>query len=101
MSGRRRESVTPTRQLSEFSIDEILSFSSAWSPPKSWEPWRAAERWQSWDAYLTDWAAVRDEWLSTGLGPQPPFADRVVRYLARYGAEALAHARFEDIKYSE
>jgi hypothetical protein len=101
MSGRRRESMTPARQLSEFSIDEILSFSSAWSPPKRWEPWRTIERWQSWDEYVRDWQAVREEWLSLGRGPRPSFADLVVRYLARYGREALERARFEDIKCSE
>jgi hypothetical protein len=85
------------RQLTDFSIDEILGFVAGWVPPRPWEPWRVTERWQSWSEFLMDWDAVRDAWMATDLGRRPPFADRVRSFRYCYGDQALAAATYEQL----
>lgn len=77
------------RTLSDFEIADQLCFIAAWSPPaerweeiKSWmsisrEEFIAADqfRWRSWDQYLDDYLAVRDEFIAKdGLSKVCEFA---------------------------
>jgi hypothetical protein len=90
--------IATARRLSDFTVTEVLSFCSAWMPPREWQPWRRTlERWPDWPTYLHDWEQVRSEWLSIGLGPQPPFADRVRSFRRCFGDEALEQASYEQL----
>jgi hypothetical protein len=92
----------PARRLREFSLVEKMAFVSSWFPPNQHEhPMRqwASCRWTSWDSYIRDYLAVRDE--ARDHFPQlgrPLFAERVLAYRERHGAEALSRASYTDIR---
>jgi len=82
-------------RLADFDIPERLCFSAGWAPLTPGESERArVGRWADWPAYLRDWAAVRDEYVSRhGVrrpNGEPFYADLAAAYAARYGLAALA-----------
>lgn len=93
---KRRES-SATVKWDDFDIPEQLDFLSGWSPGTE------GTRWESWDAYLSDYAAVRDhvherERARFGDRYREPFAELAWRYREEHGSEALARASYEEIR---
>ena len=92
-------------RLSDFPFHERWRLISSWFPPRSWEPWRANERWQTWTDFLADYELVRDEVLR--LFPPArlahrragvPFAEAAWRFRKEYGAAALDAASYDELR---
>jgi hypothetical protein len=93
---RRSPDMPEDLPLSALSPVDVLCYVSAWRPPAS-DRDRELSRWTTWDQYLETWSLVRAAYMASTLPKERLFVDRVLRYRARHGREALEHARYEDI----
>ncbi len=71
-------------------ISEILAFWVGWRPPES-DFDRSQSHWRTWEEFLGDWAAVREEGLARW---EVNHAERLagLRHMVAMRAAALAHA---------
>lgn len=80
-----------TLRLHDFLPHEQLRFLVAWEPPTTvFESERS--RWQTWEAFMRDWQAVRDEYLMGDswetLRGNPPYAELLLRTFGPKGPRA-------------
>lgn len=95
---RRRIVPAPQRSLSEFRFRERMCFLIGWAPDES----RYYDaRWRTWEEFVADYSAVRDEILRTRRAPGSCFGERALSYRTRHGAAALARASYMDIRHDE
>lgn len=79
---RRRIMRGSTRlSLADFTIADLLAFIAGWSVPET-DFARNRSRWQTWEEYMSDYAAVRDELMAStwcrsadGAPLEPPVAE--------------------------
>ena len=89
----------PNLTLRDFSIEELLSFTTAWAPGDG------SGRWDSWAEFLDDYEVVRPlliERYRTGPRADFPslFGDVALAFRLLYGAAALdAVASCEEVRY--
>jgi hypothetical protein len=85
------------RHLSDFDIPEQLCFLASWFPPREDRP-QDRGRWQTWTDFLDDYESIRDELQAHFPHNTDPFAERVRRFVERYGLEELETLRsYEDL----
>src|SRR5262245_28954614 len=79
----RRSHVRRTLHVDSFGVRELIEFLGGWHVPQG-EFERSRSHWQTWQAYMSDWIAIRDEALTVEpFTGDVPFAERVLRL---YGA---------------
>jgi hypothetical protein len=88
--------------LSDFTLNEKLSFLSGWTPDNP--PHRG--RWNSMAAYLSDFSAVRAELVARfrvvpAVRDKVIFGDLALAYREKHGAEALERASYVEIRYGQ
>jgi hypothetical protein len=70
----------------DFGPREKLNFWTAWTPPTN-EFDRSRSHWQTWEAYLSDWAAVRAEALPKWEEKRAEMRASARAQVAQYAAE--------------
>jgi hypothetical protein len=82
-------------RLASLDINDLLHFGCGWSPLGSrGEPWadepeeQARQRWSTWQAFLSDWELVRDEWAAQDQPFGPPRDETFAEWLyQQYGVK--------------
>lgn len=75
-------------RVADVGLREMLNFACGWEPPTTAFA-RSRTPWLTWTQFLTDWAAVREEWLAhpeavLGKPGETPFAERIYQ---RFGPD--------------
>jgi hypothetical protein len=79
-----------TMTMDSLPFECLLEFAAGWSPPKN-EYQAGRSHWRTWAAFMSDWLAVRDEYMQhVQWGKGDVFAENVLKVYGTKGPPANA-----------